>query len=259
MCTMRKCFFGLVLGLMLFWQGCSSTKPEHVLSMSEQIEADTKEASSLFSDFEKKVHFVSFPQGTPFLEAVAQKIAKVRAGFVYRRVTILIHRDDQKNQKQFFSFPGTTISMPLSFLKSVQFENELAAAFAYELANVMNRHVAKKMEGEDAPATFELFGPDSVFNLDRNARTASIDLGAKLMYHAGYDTRGMASIFRQYSSYFAIEIPESKNIDGMVLYKKEVEFNLREAQRAKSLYLPATNPVVRSAEFITLRKAVKHL
>ena len=264
---------GFLFSASALWSACSTPNTERVLTFSEQLEVDTKKAEALFSDYQKKVHFVAFPQGTAFLNGVAQKVAKIRAGFAFSNVKVLIHNDDQKNLSKFFSFPGTTISMPLSFLKKVEFENELAAAFAYELAGVMNRHLAVAMEEEIAEKTeeasvpvesseFQLFGEDSVFNLDRPARSDSIRLGSKLLYYAGYDLRGMPSIFNQYGSYFAVEPLEqsgSRKIDGVDLMKKEVEFNLRESQRAKSELLPTLNPVVRSADFITMKKAALRL
>ena len=92
-----------------------------------------------------------------------------------------------------------------------------------------------------------IFGEKSVFNLNRVDRSSSIKLGTSLMYGAGFDTRGMASIFKRFPIYYLQESASEKS-------QKEVDFNVHEAQRAKSEFLPQMKPIVRSAEFIQFKK-----
>lgn len=82
-------------------------------------------------------------------------------------------------------------------------------------------------------------------------RAQSIKRGSSLLYWAGYDVRGMASIFQHFSAFFGN--PGSETL------KKEVEFNLREAQRARSELLPSLKPIVRSAEFIEFKKELERI
>ena len=240
---------GLVLAL-VFAAGCTAPKPKRVLTISEQLVFDTVKAQGLFSDYQKRVVFLNFPEGDRYLNAVAAKISKLPDGLPNEKVVVRVHRDEQKNLTHFYSFPGTTISIPLSFLKSVDYENELAAVIAFELANVMNRHLAKKMEKTESR---ELFGPSGLFVLDRSERLESIQLGTHLLYYSGYDLRGLASVFQRYAEYF------SNANDGSDSSQKEVDFNVREAQRAKSAFLPSLQPIVRSADFITMKKGLKRL
>jgi hypothetical protein len=93
------------------------------------------------------------------------------------------------------------------------------------------------------------FGTGSVFDLTEEEKVLSIHTGVKLLYYSGYDTRGMASIFQRYSSFFAQESASD-------LAKKEVDFNVREAQRAKSEFMPSLQPIVRSTEFIQFKKGL---
>ncbi len=241
--------------IFLVLSGCSTPKPQRVLTISEQIAEDTETAQNLFMDYQKKVNFVSFPSGERFLNGLAMKIATTPNGLSKEKVKVRIHRDDgNKNLARFFSFPGTTISIPLSFLKEVEYENQLAAAIAFEIANVMNRHLAKKM---DQTENRELFGEKSLFSLDRTARQESIEIGTRLLYFSGYDLRGLASLFQRYPDY--VLNAQTASNEGLESPQKEVEFNLREAQRAKSEYLPSLQPIVRSAEFITMKKGLKRL
>lgn len=235
--------------------GCSAPKPQRVLTISEQIEVDTATAQNLYLDYQKKVSFVSFPDGERFLNAMAMKIATSPNGLSNEKVRVRIHRDDgNKNLSRFYSFPGTTISLPLSFLKEVEYENELAAAIAFEIANVVDRHLAKKM---DQTASRDLFGPTGLFALDRSERLESIQSGTRLLYYSGYDLRGLASVFQRYPNYI-LNAPSAKN-EGLDFMEKEVEFNVKEALHARSEYLPSLQPIVRSAEFITMKKGLKRL
>jgi hypothetical protein len=253
---MAKLFFQLLLALGLTVEiahlsGCATPPKEKTLSISEQINVDTTKAQALFSAFQKRAVFVKADDIEKYLTTMARKLAAVQDGFEVKKVTIKIHRDDDVEMKRFFSFPGTTISVPVSFLKTVDYENELAAAMAFELANVINRHLAKKVD-EDAHPT--LWGTGNVFDLDRPERVESIDQGERLLYYAGYDLRGMPSFFRRYEPKFKV----STNL-GSSSNQKEVDFNWKEAQRARSEYLPSSNPTVRSTDFIKMKKGTKHL
>ena len=233
--------------------GCSTPKPQRVLTISEQIEVDTETASDLFGEYQKKVAFVNNPEAERYLNALALKIANTHDGLQRERVRVRIHHDEAApGLSFFFSFPGTTLSVPLGFLRVVEYENELAGAIAFEIANVMNRHLAKKMDHE---STFEMFGPRGLFAFDRSERLESIELGTRLLYYSGYDIRGLASFFQRYSRFTRNAVVGPN--EGLDSAQKEVDFNVREAQRAKSEYLPSLQPVVRSAEFIIMKKGLK--
>ena len=79
----------------------------------------------------------------------------------------------------FSHFPGITLAIPVSFLRKVEFENELAAAMAFEIATLMNRTLAKKL---DSSNNRDLYGKNSVFNLDQTTRNEAINLATSLLY-----------------------------------------------------------------------------
>jgi predicted Zn-dependent protease len=232
-------------------QGCATPPKPQPLTISEQINVDTTKAQALFLAFQKRAVFVKSEEVEKYLTAIARKLATVQDGFEVKKVIVKIHRDDDPEMKRFFSFPGTTISVPVGFLKTVDYENELAGALAFELGNVINRHLAKKVEEDAHPV---LWGTGSVFDLERPERVQSIDVGERLLYYTGYDLRGMPSFFRRYEPKFKV----STNL-GSSSNQKEVDFNWKESQRAKSTYLPSSNPTVRSGEFIKMKKEMKHL
>ncbi|NDG85319.1 MAG: hypothetical protein EBX52_09840 [Proteobacteria bacterium] len=232
----------------LLFSACASP-PAKVLSPVEQIAVDSARAAGLASRFREEMDFVQAPRAERFLSRVAALVAGASKDFPLGKVEVRIHRDRNPDEAHFFSFPGNLVSVPVGYLRQVEYENELAAAIAYELAKVMDRHLASHVEAlseKGRASAIEIFGAASVFVLNPEERSGSIKRGSVILYRAGYDVRGMASMFQRYSGFFGNP--------GSASLKKEVEFNVREAQRASSELLPSLKPIVRSAEFIEFKK-----
>jgi hypothetical protein len=242
-------FFLIILGF-----SCAVPPQPKVLSPVEQIAVDTERAGDLAKEFKKRVRFISSPRLERFLSRMAQRIAQASKDFPLDQIEVRIHDDSDPELRRSFSFPGTLISVPLGFLKKVEFENELGAMLSYEVANVVNRHLANRVEAAVSAGKgsgLVLFGEGSVFVLDQVERAKSIVLGTDFLYWSGYDVRGMASVFQRYPGFFGK--PDSD------LDQKEVNFNIREAQRARSDLLPSLKPTVRSAEFIQFKKELERV
>jgi hypothetical protein len=234
---------------LIFLWACASPPPPKPLSPREQIVVDTERARGLVADFQKGVRFVNAPRLDRFLTRMGMRLGSASKEFPLEQVEVRIHEDTVPDLSRAFSFPGTFVSLPKSFVQKVAFENELAAMVAYELGSVMNRHLAARVELQKGALT--LFGGNSVFLLKQEERIRSIRSGTDLLYFAGYDVRGMASLLRGYSAFFGKP--------GSDLPGKEVEFELREAQRARSELLPSMKPVVRSSEFIQFKKELDRI
>jgi predicted Zn-dependent protease len=244
---------GLCLaGLSWCVTACVSTPPKKVLTLKEQIEVDTVRARDLTSEFEDRVSFRTWPKVESYLRGMASTLAQKSPTFEVEKLRIRIHTDAGPAGVRVFAFPGSLISIPEGFIRQVGYENELAALLALEMAHLIHRNLAKHVEEQalkPVPVPPLLFGSGSVFDFDRNERSASIRTGVRMLYEAGYDARGMASIFQRVPGMFGN--PDSA--PG----KKEVEFNVREAQRAASDFLPVLKPIVRSPEFIQFKKELE--
>jgi hypothetical protein len=239
---------GLLILLVL--SACATPPAPKPLSPREQIGVDTEKARGLVDGFKKQVRFVNAPRLDRFLTRMGLRLAAASKEFPLDQVEVKIHEDSTSELSRAFSFPGTFLSLPLSWLRKVEFENQLAALVAYELAGVMNRHLAERVEKVQQGGAI-LFGKNSVFLLQTSERLESIRSGTDLLYFAGYDVRGMASLIQEYPEIFVTPGSESA--------RKEVEFDLREAQRARSELLPSTKPVVRSSEFIQFKKELDRI
>jgi predicted Zn-dependent protease len=240
----------VLLGVVLA-SSCATPEVKPKLSLKEQIEVDTESARQLAADFEGRARFIELPRAQKFLLKTAVKLAQASKEFSLQSIEVRIHSDADPKFAGAFSFPGTLLSVPMGFLKKVEFENELAAYLSYELANVMNRHLAAHLENGGKSAPVILLGDGSVFQFDQVERASSIRLGTGMLYFAGYDPRGMASVFQRYPEHLGFPLSDSQ--------KKEVEFNIREAQRSRNELLPSLKPIVRSAEFIQFKKELGRL
>ena len=152
----------------------------------------------------------------------------------------------KENLKHPFSFPGVVITIPKSFLVKVNFENELAALIALELAQIKQRNLAIELEKSSGRA---LFGSASLFRFSSESRGTAIELGTRMMYAAGYDPRGMVALIEKYPAlYLDSDSPEGK---------KEFEFYVKQAQKAKNGFMPSMQPIVRSNSFLQMKKNLK--
>jgi hypothetical protein len=243
---------GIASLFLSFLVSCSTPPPRKTLTFKEQIEVDTERARALTGEFVDRVRTMKSVRAENFLLGIVRALAMTEPELEARSLKVLVHRSEPPAGTRSFAFPGSLISIPEGFLRTVEFENELAALLSYELANILNRNLAIHVEegaARPVPVPPVLFGAGSVFEFDRKERAASIRTGIGLLYRAGYDPRGMASIFRRHPAVFGI--PDSAQ------GKKEVEFNVKEAQRASSELLPVLKPIVRSPEFIRFKKELE--
>ena len=236
----------LLMLFAVFMSACTTVIPPPRLTPIEQMTVDTTQAHGLLQEFENQVNFEKLPNVEQYLIAVARQISREDANLNGTKIIVKIHQDSTPELQRVFSFPGVVISIPASFLKTVGFENELAAMIALELAQIERRELAHEMEKNEHPI---LFGPLSIFNFPQKNRGDSIELGTRLMYSAGYDPRGMVALFQKYSSFYVAG--DSPTI------QKEVNFYVRSAQKAKNDSMPSLQPIVRSNDFLRMKKGLK--
>lgn len=226
--------------------GCGSVPVPAPLSPHEQLTVDTVKVKDLRLQFEKQVTLEKDANLEKYLTAVARQITREEAALRAEKVLVRVHLDTKPELKKSFSFPGVVIFIPKSILYQINFENELAALIALELAQIERRDLAQEMDKNERPI---LFGDLSIFHFSQKARGESIELGTKLMYAAGYDPRGMVALFQKFHSYFL----DSSSPAG----QKELTYYLKQAQKAKNDFIPSLQPIVRSNDFLRMKKELK--
>jgi predicted Zn-dependent protease len=234
------------LMLLLILQSCSEIPVAPRISVREQLEVDTRKAAGLVSEFKKQGQFISSPAVEKYLESVALQIVAAEEEMRGEKVQVRIHQDSRREWKRSFGFPGILIWIPRSFLDRVNFENELAALVAYQLALVKNRELAKAIERDPVRAADWSKGG---FDFSRDAIAASIELGIRMMYAAGYDPRGMVSLIEKNPVFFM----DDSSSSGI----KDREFLVKQAQKTKNEFMPSLQPIVRSNDFLRMKKELK--
>ncbi len=232
--------------ILLILQACSEAPIAPKLTIREQLVVDTMKAKGLVAEFEKLAQFEKSSSVEKYLTSVARQIVREEDGLKEENVVVRIHQDSRKEWKKTFSFPGLMISIPKSFLSQVNFENELAALISLQLALIENRELARTLEKNSNPV---ILGEQSVFRFSSSAWESTIELGTKMMYAAGYDPRGMVSLLQKHSGYFQ----DSFVIDA----KKDFDFFIKQAQKAKNNFMPSLQPIVRSNDFLRMKKDLK--
>lgn len=226
--------------------GCSTIPTPVALSTHEQLKVDTVKASGILLQFEKEVKFEKNNSVEKYLNALARQITREEEALRTEKVSVRVHQDKTSGLKRNFSFPGVLISIPKTLLYTINFENELAAVIALELAQIERRELAIELEKNENPI---LFGKLSVFDFSLKALGESIELGTKLMYSAGYDPRGMVALFEKFSTFYLDSASPTA--------QKELNYYIKQAQKAKNEFMPSLQPIVRSNEFLRMKKDLK--
>jgi predicted Zn-dependent protease len=226
--------------------GCGSVPLPPVLSPHEQLKVDTVKVKGLLTQFEKQVQVEKDTNIEKYLTAVARQITREEIGLREEKVLVRVLLDTKPELKKSFSFPGVVIFIPKSILHLINFENELAALIALELAQIERRDLAQEMDKNESPI---LFGDLSIFHFSQKSRSEAIELGTKLMYAAGYDPRGMVALFQKFPKYFLDPTTPAG--------QKELNEYLKHAQKAKNEFMPSLQPIVRSNDFLRMKKELK--
>lgn len=229
--------------------GCSSLPEIEKISPVEQLKLDSQKTRNLLVQFEKRERFQKSVQVESYLNRLAKTISIQNPNFSQESIQVRIHRDEQIELRKSFSFPGILISIPRSILKSIEFENELAALIALELAHLDRRWLAIALDRQSDSTSPQSF--QDLFRFSKVEFQESIGLGIRMMYAAGYDPRGMVALFEKFSSFYV----DLKSEDGL----KNQQAYIRYAQKSKNEHLPSSQPIVRSNEFLKMKKELKGL
>lgn len=171
---------------------------------------------------------------------------------------LLIHEVDSRARN--FGIPGNRIYLSRPLIKVIDYENELAAAVAYELAHISNRTLVTRLTkyrqlhgGQKNPTvpldTVPLFGSHGIFEFTEDEYASVCESAVFLLYQAGFDPRGLVSLWTRY-----------ENMGGKSPFDKKTLSKLLDGTRmALTRSEPLINPVVRSNEFIEMKKRLENL
>lgn len=235
---------------------CSTPTTPPTLSQAEVAQRDR----SLGVDFAKaaEAHFVPLKaiDVQIYLRDLAEKIAQRDDDLSDAPVGVYLYRDRDARLRP-FSFPGNRIYVATGWLKQVEFEHELAAGLAFELAHLKLRHLMNALERESKDASpldrvrrFSSLGENwrQWFDFSFDQHVEAAPLAVKWLYAAGFDVRGVVLYWERMAAADALKW------DSSLLAKWWARLKSATAE-----YPPVRNPIVKSSRFSALKTKFRAL
>jgi predicted Zn-dependent protease len=251
-------FIWIVTAALALLSGCATPPPPETQSTEERERRDQDLGTRLSEEFERKVAQKKDADVTVYLRAVAEKLVLATPELKDAPVGVLLIQDRDGKWRN-YGLPGNRIYLSVGLLRRVEFENELAAALALELAHVLHRHAVSRVpqdgpgpRPDGVPSTSgspEFFGPAGIFAYSETERLAAVETAVGVLYRAGFDPRGLVSLWQRYQGAAAESPFEAGTVMRLLERTRQVVARLA----------PLRNPVVRSDEFVGIQKRIRRL
>lgn len=246
---MRKLLAVRLLFLLIaFISGCAETVEQIAIEPHEQIRRDNEAGKQLYKTFESGMSVVTEADANVYLRSRATELIAIDPVLKDSPIGVFMIRDRDKVWKN-AGLPGIRVYLSLGFLKSVEYETVLAAAIAFELAHVRERHVISHLENSLNREDIDFFGPRGVLHFSDKEQIKAIQTAIKLLYDANYDPRGLIQLWEQFR----------QNASSSPYPPALLEKYKSETYRVIANHVPLRNPIVRTDRFVHFQKRVRGL
>lgn len=227
---------------------CSSKPVQPVLTHEEQLRQDQKMGAEWATGLEEVLKFRQDIEITVYLRKLAVHLASQDSALKDAPVGVFLI-EEIRGRWTNFSLPGNRLYLSAGWLKTVEFESELAAGIAVQLGHLRGRHWMNRGSSWVEGTRPVFFGAGGLFEFTDGERLEAAEAAVELLYKSGFDPRGTISLWANLRKY-----PDTSPVSGALCDQ------LRERSRhVVTQFTPLRNPIVRSAEFITLRKRFQKL
>lgn len=212
------------------WSGPVSAQPVGLPSMGSASSAELPPSlertlgDAIMEQGRRDPDYISDPDISQYLTTMGRKLAAHAPVSPDQSITVFSVRDPQINA---FALPGGYIGINSGLLVSAQTESEVASVIAHEIGHVAQRHIARGMTQKsqssgvmmaavaaallaalsgsgDLAMGIAAFGQaaavDRQLGFSRQAEQEADRAGFEMMRKAGYDPRGMVSMFNRLSN-----------------------------------------------------------
>ncbi|OFZ20190.1 MAG: hypothetical protein A2X94_09815 [Bdellovibrionales bacterium GWB1_55_8] len=244
------CFFVLASGVVL--AGCAAA-PVAPPSPAEQARAELQLGTELEQRLESQLRIVRDPEITIYLRGVAEKLLKARSSGD-PAFGVLVIKQEQGPWRN-LGIPGNRIYLSAGLLKTIEYENELAAALAMEIAHISRKHLMRRIqESMTSDVTLstglnnlDFFSPGGAFIFTEADHLGAIEDAFDILYRAGFDPRGLSSLISIYQ----------KNSTRSPYESSTTEKLLAASRKVIARTAPLRNPILRTPEFREFQKRMK--
>ncbi len=232
-----------VLWIALGLAGCSSTP-----RVSEPVREDSVRQERLLGEFlapqlERHLDWSWDAQVEEFLDGILQKLLQEDRPIGASRVKVIRERGGEWRN---FSLPVDRLFLSGSLLSRLEHENEVAAVLAFELGLLQRRVVSRKIESGQWR---EEQGILKLFEHSDEDLAAACGHAVRMLYGAGYDVRGMGSVWGLLS-----RSPRQSPFRPQTLAKL-----IEQTRKAVAEQAPLRNPVVSSETFLRIKERIGRL
>ncbi len=255
---MRHVFLTLLaVGLVT---GCATTPSVAPVSVEEQIRRDNTQGGELAQHFEASHKLKREVEVSVFLRQVAERLTQSTPELRIAPVGVLIIEDRDETHRC-YGLPGNRVYLSSGLLRTVRYENELAAAIAMELGHIQKRHVLNRAEEnrtrrdglpvlqDEAHAQPVFYGPAGLFSYRDEETVQAAEAAVGILYRSGYDPRGLVSLWQRFQQEPVHSPYSPESLEHLLEYTRQVI----------AQYAPLRNPVVRSSAFVAIRERLKQL
>jgi len=245
----RHCAAALAGITVLFFSGlfvaCTYPELKKEETIQETVKKDEATGAKLAPQFEQNFHKKRDKKVEAYLTDLTKRLAHnvQDLGTNSFQVTLL---DDRRLRWTNYNLPTSRVYLSVGLIRSINFENEIAAGIALELAHLRKRDVATQLS---TAGKIDFSEADSVFAYTEKTQLGAIENAVDLLYQAGFDPRGLVTLFQIYQK----NPTHSPYSEAML-----VRF-LEKTRRTLAAYTPLRNPVVRSQNFLLIRKRIQTL
>lgn len=190
-----------------------------------------------------------------YLRTMAQGLVRTIPEEADSPIGVILIEDIEGKWKS-FALPGNRIYLAVESVRMVQFENELAALIALELANIELKNLIKRVR-ESSPMNQGLvvaptgntsyFGTVGLLSFSDAAQCEAAKKAVGILYRAGYDARGLVSVLAKIQKHPSTSPYDSDTIERMI----------GQSRRAIAEMAPLRNPIVKSEGFLIMQKRLK--
>ncbi|MEO5970244.1 MAG: M48 family metalloprotease [Bdellovibrionia bacterium] len=256
-----------ILGLIFLAAGCA-TQPSLKLASPDEIwRRDQAVGSEIAQQFESRLSFKNNPEVSIYLRKLATALLEVTPDLQGSSVGIWLIRS-KKGKWKSYALPGNRIYLSTGLLHELEFENEIAAEISIQYSHLIQKHALERFlrfqDGKtdsspgsaidneapwkNSPAV-EYFGLNGVFAFSEEAEISAAKMAIGILYRAGYDPRGLISLFDRFKNNSKHSPYEMSTINKII----------EQARHELALQAPLRNPIVRSPAFIRIQKRIRDL
>ncbi len=241
----RKGLCAAGISVLLFIFGCTTPRVTEV-NPGEKQRQDYAIGVALAQQFEGEFDLRNDPAISRYLEELATALLHSSPSLNENPPRIRIIKDRGRHWRN-YAFPGNRLYLSRSLLRSIKFENELAASIALELAHLDKRDVVTRYE--KLPPNSNLFEEGGLFDFPPEAQRAALESAMEMMYQAGFDPRGMVRLLGRYQ-----ENPDQSPYNEIM-----VKALMENSWQIIALHAPLRNPIIRSDRFLAVYQRMQKL